>query len=98
MNAIGAGGQSHVRAGVDEESSSSSVARSWFLRAAEGFDRLLRQPLQFARGKIFFAKLDVVHATAGGVGDLIEQLAATHRLVPGKRGAVSDVVEHGAAG
>ena len=71
MNAIGAGGQSHVRAGVDEESSSSSVARSWFLRAAEGFDRLLRQPLQFARGKIFFAKLDVVHATAGGFGDLI---------------------------
>jgi len=93
MNTVGACGQGHVDAGVDEESRPLLAAGGQLPRAAESFNCLARQLLQFAGGKILFAKLDIVHAIAGGFGDFLEQLAAARGLVPGKRGAVSDVVE-----
>src|ERR1700678_1928576 len=94
MNAVGPCGESHVRAGVDEKSSCQlPVDSCQLLRFGDSVDCLTRQLLQFARRQVFLSKLDVVHAAAGGFGDFLEQLAAACRLVPGKCGAVSDVVE-----
>ena len=57
---------------------------------AHGF---LGQRFQFARGKIFFAELDVVDAGAGGFADFFQEAATARGFIAGECGAVGDVVE-----
>jgi hypothetical protein len=59
------------------------------------FDRQLfaRQPLQFARGQILFAKLNVIHPGRRRFRNLVQQAPALLRFSAGKLATVADVVE-----
>ncbi len=98
MNAVSACGQGYVSAGVDEQSSCQWPVASCQLPCFGCcVDCLVGQLFQFARRQIFLSKLDVLQAGAGGFGYFFEQAATAGGLIPGKRGAVGDVVEHSAS-
>jgi len=91
MNSVGPGGERDVGAGVDQESSfQAAVLRSQLFDGGHGFSG---QGFQIASGKIFFAKLNVVHARADGFAYFFQEQAATRGFVRGERGAIGDVVE-----
>ena len=94
MDAVGLDRQCDIGAGVDQESGSQfSVLSFQLCDDADGFSG---QQFQIARGKIFFAELDVVDAGAGGFADFFQKTATARRFVPGEGGAVGDVVEKAA--
>ena len=94
MDAVGLDSQRNVGAGVDQESSSPfSVLSSQFRTLADRIHGVPRQRFQFARGKVFFTKLDVVDAGTRGFANFFQQVAPARTFVAGKRAAVSDVTE-----
>jgi hypothetical protein len=97
VDALGSDSQGDVGAGVDEESGSQGPGArgqsTCFANCANGF---AGQLFQLSCREIFFAELDVIHASAGGFGDLFEQAATAGEFVAEEGAAVGDVVEKAA--
>ncbi len=89
VDAIGLDRQRDVGAGIDEE----SRRRFAFATFPDRAYRFAGERFEFARRKIFFAKLDVVDSSAGRFTDFSQEAATARRLIAGKRGALGDVVQ-----
>jgi hypothetical protein len=87
VDAIGLDGQSDVGSGVDQELSSRLRAPADNACGGSG------QRFQFTRGKIFFAKLDVVDSNLAGFPNFLQESATACPFVTWEGGAVGDVVE-----
>ena len=48
---------------------------------------------EFASREVLLTQLNEVHTAAGSLSNIFEQTAAASRFVPGKLGAIGDVVE-----
>ena len=86
MNAVGIAGERDVGAAVDEQP---RLRRG----AANCVDGLAREDFQLASGEVLLAKLDVVHACSGRLGNAAEKRAALLGVGAGTGTAVGDVVE-----
>lgn len=97
MNAIGAAGDRHIDAGVDEEAGRGSLIIGRLCVFSADDERCLsRQSFQIANSQVFFAKLNVIDSSTCRFRDLIKQSAAASGLIAAELAAVCDVVEKAA--
>src|SRR5437899_562694 len=86
MDAMRAGGQCYVSAGVDKEA---GTRAGWNRR-----DREQGQTLKLARAQVFLAKLDVVNADGRAFSNFFEQSPLLLGRAAGKLFAVGNIAEH----
>jgi hypothetical protein len=81
MYAIRSRSHGHITSRIDQKLSLRLWAIPGWACATDDFNRLTRQPFQFASAEIFFSKLDVVHSTTRRLGNVREQESAAASFV-----------------
>jgi hypothetical protein len=86
MHAVGVAGQRNVCATVDQELAGAGVV-------AHSPHRVPRQAFEFTQGKVFLAKLDVIHTGARRLGNLAQHGRALLGFCAAECLAIGYVVE-----